>query len=76
MICLLVTTIGHEVIGVQPNQVGTCSIRTAFALLINLNGAQDNLIHLKEQWHNNSYLQYMHGYMDNFGDMAGTLFPM
>ena len=65
-----VTTIGPENIGVPVKRVGTHSIRTTFALLMSLNGAQDSLIRKKGRWRSDAYLLYIRGYADAFGDMT------
>ena len=67
-----VTEVGPDSIGVPLARVGTHSVRTTFALLMSLNGAQDSLIRKKGRWRSDAYLLYIRGYADAFGDMTGN----
>ena len=66
--------VGPIDIGVPLDRVGTHSIRTSFALIMALNKAQDSLIRKIGRWRSDSYLIYIRGYADGFGEDASSFF--
>ena len=66
------SAVDPESIGVPLTRVGTHSIRTSFALLMSLNGAQDSLIRLKGRWRSDANPVYIRGYADGFGEDIST----
>ena len=60
-------------IGVNQNSIGTHSIRTSFAMLMQLNGAHETTIMKKGRWLSSAFLRYIRGYIDQFGGDSSTI---
>ena len=60
-------------IGVRTEQIGTHSIRTSFAMLMQLNGAHETVIMKKGRWLSTAFLRYIRNYIDQFGGDSSSI---
>ena len=68
-----VIKVGSDSLGISVKEVGTHSIRTSFAMLLHLNGANDSTIMIKGRWKSDAFMKYVRGYIDMFGGNASKL---
>ena len=59
MIRLQITVIGQEVLGFGPDDAGTHSIRSSFAMVLHLAGKDPLIIMLQERWRSQAFMDYI-----------------
>ena len=59
-----VVKVGSDSLGISVKEVGTHSIRTSFAMLMQLNGANDSTIKIKGRWKSDAFMKNIRGYID------------
>jgi len=68
-----VQILGPEKLGIPIKSVGTHSIRTSFAMMLNLSDKADSFIMKQGRWRSDAFLRYIRNYVDNFGGDASAL---
>ena len=66
MIRLQITVIGQEVLGFGPDDAGTHSIRSSFAMLLHLAGKDPLIIMLQGRWRSQAFMDYIRPQVSEF----------
>ena len=59
MIRLQITVIGQEILGFGPDDAGTHSMRSSFAMLLHLAGKDPLIIMLQGRWRSQAFMDYI-----------------
>ena len=68
-----VTIMGSERLGIPIKSIGTHSIRTSFAMMLNLNKKSDSFIMKQGRWKSSSFLKYIRNYVSAYGGDASSI---
>ena len=68
-----VTIIGSARLGIPIKSIGTHSIRTSFAMMLNLNKKPDSFIMKQGRWKSSSFLKYIRNYVSAYGGDASSI---